>query len=565
MYTFVFVLFVLAQVLYLAGMAVTYWFLAQPVDLIEPDPPLPTHHIPPIVLFYPVLRELEETMRTTFSGMAAADYPRERLRVIAIPNHDDAVTIASLHRLRSEFNFLEVMPVPPTTDPSWRKVWSSWDLNAKAYWWHSGKRAGETALPAKKTRQLIWAMYQLAPECPDGLLSYIDADSVIPTDYFRTAAAGMQRYDVVQNTNITGNLTTTWATSFFAADHISWDATLYKHMTAGGRHPFYVLGKGLFYRFSDLLEAGGFNPWLTIEDPEIGMRLWTNGARLGVVESPLIEEVPATFGRGVTQRKRWVAGFFQSLGAPLSQMGMPLSKRLRARLNFVPNLSLLLNPLGFATGVWALLEAVTTPGGFLPWPLVGLCALNIVAMLSLLGYGMGRAYRLSQPVLPSKGARVVYLLRINPVFLFCYWLYWTVPLVIGLGMFLRDAGLTWERTEKIDANAHLIETRLQSPAAGNSGRPEAATPPVVPAPGEAEMTRPIPTLPARDRPSRDADDTRRGSDPSVEATTRLADREPDSGSSGRDEAAAEVTNWIVPGWAWWFRGQDETPPGGPRR
>jgi len=271
MHSLLFTIFVITQLLYFFGMGVNYWFLSQRLNVIPSDPPLPLGEAPPIILFYPVLRELEATMHTTFTGMAAADYPPDKLRVISIPNHDDAETIASLRRLQSEFSFLEILPVPPTSDESWRTVWSSWDRNAKAYWWHNGKRSGETALPAKKTRQLIWAMYQLAPTNPTALLSYIDADSVVPADYFRTAAVGMASYDVVQNTNISGNLTKNWASSFFAMDHIQWDSTIYKHMTANGKHPFYVLGKGVFFRFSDLLEVGGFHPWLTIEDPEIGM------------------------------------------------------------------------------------------------------------------------------------------------------------------------------------------------------------------------------------------------------------------------------------------------------
>ena len=64
-------------------------------------------------------------------------------------------------------------------------------------------------------------------------------------------------------------------------------------MSAHGSHPFWVLGKGLFFRVRDLITLGGFHPWITIEDPEVGMRLWNNGARLGIIASPLIEEVPA--------------------------------------------------------------------------------------------------------------------------------------------------------------------------------------------------------------------------------------------------------------------------------
>lgn len=458
MHTLLLTLYGVVQVLFLVGLLVTIWFLTMRVNLVPLGQSAGARHArPPIVLFYPVLKELEETMRTTFTGLAKADYPQHLLRVISIPNDNDTQTIDSLRRLQREFPFLEVLPVPPTTDPSWNAVWSAWEFNAKAYWWHTGKRAGETALPPKKTRQLIWAMYQVAETVSENaLLSYIDADSVVPRDYFEIAAVGSQTYDVIQCTNITGNLLGSWASSYYAMDHISWDSTLYKHMTADGKHPFYVLGKGLFFKFTDLIDVGGFQPWLTIEDPEIGMRLWTNGRRLGVAESPLVEEVPATFGQGVTQRKRWVAGFFQSLGSPLTQMGMPFGSRMRARLNFVPCLSLMLNPVGLALGIWAIVGVLTSPSSFISGPLVWLSALNIVLAVAVVGYGQYRAWKMSRPVLPTARERAKFLFRVNPVFLLGYWLWWSVPLAIGFWMFLRDGGLVWERTEKVDANHGLV-------------------------------------------------------------------------------------------------------------
>lgn len=467
------------QVLFLVSLLVTIWFLTLKVNLIRPA--RKSHRStsgPPIILFYPVLNELEATMRTTFTGISRSHYPKKLLRVVAIPNDDDVTTIASLRRLQKEFQFLEIQPVPPTTDPSWRAVFSSWDNNPKAYWWHAGKRTGETQLPPKKTRQLIWAMYTVAGSHPEALLSYIDADSIVPEDYFETAAQGIKDYDVIQFTNISGNLMHSWASSFFAMDHISWDSTLYKHMTAGGKHPYYVLGKGLFFRVADLLEVGGFHPWLTIEDPEIGMRMWTNGYRLGVVESPLVEEVPATFSQGITQRKRWMAGFFQSLGGPLIQMGMPLGKRIRARLNFVPCLSLALNPIGLIVGVWAVVGAVTSPTQFIGTPLIVLSVLNIVLAVAVIGYGQYRAWKMSEPVLTRPRERARFLLRVNPLFLMGYWLWWSIPLAIGFTMFLRDTGLVWERTEKTDANRELLtETAgvIQDPAGRNA---EGSVPPV---------------------------------------------------------------------------------------
>ncbi len=272
----------------------------------------------------------------------------------------------------------------------------------------------------------------------------------------RPPRVGMKTYDVLQNTNITGNLLATLPASFHGLDHILWDATLYPHMSANGKHPFYVLGKGLFFRISDLILVGGFHPWLTIEDPEIGMRLWVNGARLGVVNSPLVEEVPGTWVHGVTQRKRWVCGFFQTLGRPLRDMDMPWRKRIRARLNFVPCLSLIWNPIGFAVGIWALGRSLHPRSAgdrrLAADPRAG----DIRA-----DDGPDRRCDPAGMVLESvrcsgRAATAALRPQVNPVFVMIYWLWWSVSLVRGFVMYLGGGGLVWQRTEKVDANHALV-------------------------------------------------------------------------------------------------------------
>jgi cellulose synthase/poly-beta-1,6-N-acetylglucosamine synthase-like glycosyltransferase len=338
-------------------------------------------------------------------------------------------------------------------------VCGQWEKNEKAYWWHEGKRAHVRDLPPKKTRQLLYAFYSLCPDDgEDTLVSYIDADSAPPPNYFLLGAAGASKYDVVQLTNVAGNLLDSWASSFHAFDHMCWDGSIYAHMSAHGRHPFYVLGKGLFFRSSDLHAFGGFHPWLTIEDPEVGMRLWTNGKRLGVVRQPLIEEVPLTFGQGVTQRKRWICGFFQSLGEPLTRMGMTAGQRFRARLNLIPCLSLLVNPVGLGVGIW-ILALVVLAHRPLALPIEGLTEINILAAGGILAANWARTWRLSKAVLDRRSSRLHYFLRVNPLFVLVYWVFWIVSIVIGIQMFVRDKGLVWERTEKVDANHELVRGR----------------------------------------------------------------------------------------------------------
>ncbi len=221
-------LFGLTQLLYSVALGTDLFFHTRRVDWVTSDEVenySPARY-PMVVLLYPVLRELEETMRTTFLGLAKLDYPSDRFRIVAIPNETDRETVESLQRLQAEFSFLEVLLVPPTSDLSWGPVWDEWADNAKAYWWHHGATAQNRDLPPKKTRQLVYALYILAQQLtdePDWLLDYIDADSVPPVDHFLAGAAGSERFDVVQSTNVAGNLLDSWAASWHAMDHMIWD------------------------------------------------------------------------------------------------------------------------------------------------------------------------------------------------------------------------------------------------------------------------------------------------------------------------------------------------------
>lgn len=456
--------FVITQFLYLAAMLVDGYFYTRPVNRVDMSQlsRIPKEEYPFIVLFYPVLRELEETMRTTFHSLARLDYPSDKYTIIAIPNESDVETVASLRRLQAEFPFLEIMEVPATSDPRWQVVWDAWEGNPHAYWYNRGARAGVRDLPAKKTRQLIYAFYNVHKSRPgDFLVNYIDADSAPLPDHFLAGAVGIRQYDVLQSTNIAGNLLASLPASWFAFDHIVWDANKFGHLTANGKHPYWVLGKGLFFKASDLFEFGGFHPWITIEDPEVGMRLWKNGKKLGLIEAPLIEEVPETLGNGITQRKRWVAGFFQSLDVPLKEMGFTRLERIKAWLNFLPCMSLTLNCIGIPIGIWALAKWAQGNSPVPEWT-IWLACVNFFVLLLMWCKFYIVAWTKSKIVLPGRLARLWYILRVNPLFLLVFWFIWIIPFWLGWRMYRNDTGLTWERTHKVNANNDIVrEGRVQ--------------------------------------------------------------------------------------------------------
>jgi glycosyltransferase XagB len=456
--------FIVAQILYLGTFLVEIYFATLPINWVDMGSALPATEgdYPYICLFYPVLREPAETMRTTFVSLTKLEYPRHRYKVVAIPNSNDRETIASLQTLRSEFDFLEILEVPPTSDPSWQLIWDAWENNPKAYWWHQGERAGVRDLPPKKTRQLIYAFYHIAESLkhePNLAINYIDADSCPPPDHFKAAAIGLQRYDVLQSQNVAGNLNASMAATWHAFDHMSWDGGKYAHLSSNGRQPYWVLGKGLFFKAADLLALGGFHPWVTIEDPEVGLRFWINNKRLGVIEGSLIEEVPESWIGGITQRKRWVCGFFQALGQPLGYLGYSPWQRFKAWMIFLPCLSLWINAIGVPTGIWALWVYLA---GRSPLPLwtVWLSLINLFAFAVMLGLLYGRTWQRTGLVLDRWIDRVWYMVRVNPLSIMVWWVLWLIPLFIGFTMYLGDGGLVWQRTEKVDANHALVRGQI---------------------------------------------------------------------------------------------------------
>jgi cellulose synthase/poly-beta-1,6-N-acetylglucosamine synthase-like glycosyltransferase len=458
-------IFVLSQPLYTFTLLVQAYFLRLPVDWVNMNEPIqePEHEWPYIVLFYPVLQELEATMRTTFLSLSKLDYPAERCSIIAIPNAHDTETIASLNRLAAEFAFLKILVVPPTSDPLWQIVWDSWDANPQAYWWHQGKRAGIKDLPPKKTRQLIYALYHTANALKQErnlVINYVDADSCPPVDHFKGAVIGLKHYDVLQALNVAGNLNDTMAASLHAFDHMAWDGFTYPHLSAHGRQPYWMLGKGLFYKAADLIALGGFHPWITIEDPEIGLRYHANGKRLGILADSLIEEVPKTWLEGITQRKRWVCGFFQSLSQPLRYLGLTPWERFKCWLIFVPCLMLWVNAVGLPVGIWSLVTYAEHHSVLPVWT-IWLSAINLALFAGLLLLLYVNTWCRTGFVLSRRRDRIWYMFRVNPAVLIIWWFLWIVPLTIGFWMYVRDQGLAWQRTEKVDANRTLVRSKLR--------------------------------------------------------------------------------------------------------
>jgi len=188
------------------------------------------------------------------------------------------------------------------------------------------------------------------------------------------------------------------------------------------------------------------------------MGVWAGGKRVGGFGGSRIEEGPETFAHGVTQRKRWVCGFFQSLGRPLTELGFSPIEKAKAWMNFLPCLSLWINALGFPIGVWALVEW-WRGADLLPTWLVWLCVINTVAFVVSLTALYAHTWTRTALVLDRRRDRIAYMLKVNPLFLMVWWVIWLIPLWLGFWMAVSDGGRVWQRTEKINANERLVRAR----------------------------------------------------------------------------------------------------------
>ena len=202
---------------------------------------------------------------------------------------------------------------------------------------------------------------------------------------------------------------------------MAWDGSKYEHLSGDPRQPYWMLGKGLFFHAQDIYDLGGFHPWITIEDPEVGLRLWKNGKNLGIMEGSLIEEAPTTFANAILQRKRWDRGLLPDVEIPRRSHGPHglLVHRKDQGLADLPSVPDDVVQLSRPTlSVWA---AVTWYNGTTILPLW--CLYWSAANLGLRRLFMielyWRTWFRTKLIMDTTWQRVRYMLRVNPIFLGC--------------------------------------------------------------------------------------------------------------------------------------------------
>ena len=308
-----------------AGLRLASLMPARNPPLDETCPPAPGD-LPVYTIFVPLFREtrvIDQLLR----GLAALNYPQERLDIKIILERSDTKTIRFVegYTLPDCFEIIIVPDCDPQTKPK-----------ALNYALHFAR--GDLAV--------IFDAEDI-PE-PDQLLRAASAFAAAPEDIV-CLQARLTFYNAAEN----------WLTRQFTIEYaILFDLLL--PMLADSRTILPLGGTSNHFRMKALRKLGGWDPFNVTEDADLGVRLARFGWRSGVISSSTFEEASSTLGNWLHQRARWLKGWMQTwlvhMRSPLvlwretGPGGFVIFQLLTAGII----VSTLVHPLFTAAIIWAL-------------------------------------------------------------------------------------------------------------------------------------------------------------------------------------------------------------------
>lgn len=240
--------------------------------------PVPERELPHYTILAPLHCEARMVPELV-AAISAIDYPREKLDVKLIVEHDDEATIAAIRAIKLDPCF-EMLVAPfrgPRTKP----------------------KALQAALPFARGQFLV----------------VYDAEDRPDPEQLRVAYAKFRKSPpnlaCVQATLCVDNTRSTFLTGHFKAEYSGLFDVLLPALTRL-RLPVPLGGTSNHFRTDILREVGGWDPHNVTEDADLGFRLARFGYRTGVIEAATSEEAPTRLGAWLGQRTRWFKGWLQT-------------------------------------------------------------------------------------------------------------------------------------------------------------------------------------------------------------------------------------------------------------
>jgi len=239
--------------------------------------------LPFYTLLIPVYKE-KEVINQLLRGLSKLDYPKERIEILILMEEDDKETIESVNKtLKDEklkdYNFIPIV-VPdylPKTKP----------------------KACNYGLIFSRGKYLVIYDAEDIPE-RNQLKMAVSAFKIYPDKYI-CFQAHLNYYNTYQN----------FLTKMFTLEYSYW----FDYMLPGLSKfnlPIPLGGTSNHFKTEKLIELGGWDPYNTTEDADLGMRAYLNGYKIGVIDSTTYEEANSRLGNWIRQRSRWIKGYMQT-------------------------------------------------------------------------------------------------------------------------------------------------------------------------------------------------------------------------------------------------------------
>ncbi|MEN8131814.1 MAG: DUF2334 domain-containing protein [Pseudomonadota bacterium] len=415
--------------------------------------------LPRLAIFVPARNEAA-VIENTIRQLAALDYPKHLYRAVIIVDEREREeglklrTIDVVKRIGGEINrqfntdFVHCIEVPK---------WYSgiFGSNKRTFEKSTKGRALNYVLQTLQDRE---ASNQALPSLQSGsawddyeMIGILDADGRLHPNVLKEVAYKRITYNsrllqgpVFQVSNFGQvSLVGMCAALELAVHHLT---TLPKRLLKGGKLQF-VAGTNYFIDKDVIVDAGGWDCGALVEDAELALRLYVrDGVTAEWLDSPEIEQTPASFSIYRRQRERWVRGHFMLL-QDVRRAKLALTEKLYlynkiafAQFRFIPEFTL------------AVLMIVFMFMGYLQDldQMVSLLSIVLLFMALLIFNLYALTYWALRKYIPTPnrtGFSIIQYLKLFlffPVFMVCQ----CVPRLQGIVNFIRRHHVAWYKTER---------------------------------------------------------------------------------------------------------------------
>jgi cellulose synthase/poly-beta-1,6-N-acetylglucosamine synthase-like glycosyltransferase len=234
--------------------------------------------LPIYSVLVPVYRE-PEVVGNLIAGLKKIDYPQHKLDIMLLLEEDDVVTLDAAKAARPSANWRFII-VP-------------------------------NAQPRTKPKACNYGLFFARGE----FLTIYDAEDIPDPTQLKSAVVAFRRagpsFVCFQAALNYFNAAENVLTRLFTLEYSYW----FDYILPGLDRlhlPIPLGGTSNHFDVSKLRSLGGWDPFNTTEDADLGIRASAEGYRIGILNSTTFEEANADFGNWIRQRSRWIKGYMQT-------------------------------------------------------------------------------------------------------------------------------------------------------------------------------------------------------------------------------------------------------------